>query len=212
MIELYLIRHAESVLNANGIFIGGRSNYAPLSKKGEFQSELLGIRFINEKMKFKKIYSSIAVRAKNTAQISCKKAGFLEEIIFSDRIVELDQGDWEGEPRDEIYTEEILKKINLDRWNFKAPNGESQKEGEERMMSFVENEIVSKYNPDEKNVFGVFTHGFLIKCFLRGIIDFDPKRTYCIAINNTSITKLEYDAKGWHLFSLNDTDHLKNHF
>jgi len=212
MIELYLIRHAESIFNVNSAYISGRSNYAPLSKKGEFQSELLGNRFVNENLKFAKIYSSIAVRANKTAEISCKKAGFLDEIILSDRIVELGQGDWEGEPRDEIYTEEILKKINSDRWNFKAPNGESQKEVEERMLFFIENEIVPKYSPGEKKAFAVFTHGFAIKCSLRGVIDFHPNKTYAVTIGNTSITKLEYDSKGWHLFSLNDTNHLKNHF
>ena len=48
-----------------------------------------------------------------------------------------------------------------------------------------------------------------IKCFLRGVLDFSPKMTYKIEINNSSFSHLKYNGQGWHLLSVNATPHLK---
>jgi len=126
MLDLYLFRHAESQSNINQHLIGGRSNETPLSQLGELQALWPGERLRNEEVRFDQIYSSTALRTQQTANIVCEKIGYpLENILYSEKLLELDQGDWQGQPRDQIYTPETIARINQDNWNFIPPNGES---------------------------------------------------------------------------------------
>ena len=209
MLDLYLIRHAESEMNLlhEGI-IGGRSNATVLSKRGEYQASLLGERFVNNGIAFDEIYSSTAVRTIKTAQIVAEKLGYsLDNIVRSPQLLELDQGDYEGKSRIETYTPEVLQAINLDNWNFTPPHGESQKVVEERMLAWVGDVLLPRYEMDL--TVAVFSHGVAIRCLLRGIMDFSAKMTgYKISTENTSITRLKYDSKGWNVVTINDTGHL----
>lgn len=200
MLDLYLIRHAESELNRFLQIIGGRSNETPLSENGREQAYLLGERL--SKIPFTVYYSSPAVRSLETARIA---HGTLDDVVQSPLLLELDQGDWEGKLRTEIYTPEMLARINADNWNFSAPNGESQRAVEERMLCFV-NDNLLQYSDLSCCV---FTHGLAIKCLLRSVMDFSPKITYKIEIENTSITRLKYSDRGWYVITINDTAHLK---
>src|SRR3989338_3709057 len=113
MLDIYLMRHAKSVMNDKPHLIGGRSNDAPLSMEGSYQSELLGYRFLNDKIKFDEIYSSSAIRTLETSEPVCGITGYsLEKRVISEELLELSQGDWEGRPRAEVYTPQILSKIN----------------------------------------------------------------------------------------------------
>lgn len=57
----------------------------------------------------------------------------------------LSQGDWEGKSRSKTYTPEQVAEINSNQWLFTPPNGESQKEVEERMLAFISSEILSEH-------------------------------------------------------------------
>ncbi len=208
MLDLYLIRHAESVLNLDyAHVIGGRTNAVPLTSEGIRQAERLGPRLSAEKIVFDHVYSSTAVRAWTTARHTGKTMhpGFtLESVVQDERLLELDQGAWEGKPREEIYTSETLAKIRADPWEFRPPQGESQRDVEERMYRWMKQTAL----PVHDGVIAVFTHGMAIKCLLRKILDFDSKMTYKLEIDNTAITHLRYDLYGWHLATINDTGHL----
>lgn len=204
MIDIYFIRHAESEMNDKwSHLIGGRSNEAHLTEKGNSQAKLLGKRLKEREDSFDEVYTSISNRAIETA----KQAGFNEErIIKASEIVELSQGDWELKPKKEVYTDDLIKEINKDNWNFTPPNGESQRNVEERMLKWVKEKLFPRYDQDPK--IAVFTHGVAIKCLLRGIMDFRSPMTRKVDLENTSITRLKYDEEGWHVISVNDTSHL----
>lgn len=203
MLDLYLIRHAESDMNNNPHLIGGRSNETPLSERGKIQSLMLGRRLYKSEISFDSVYTSTAKRALATAKPVSDQLGYsIDEIIQCPELLELDQGDWEGTPRIEVYTPEVLQKINSNNWEFTPPNGESQKNVEERMLIWA-NALI----PYSMTV-AAFTHGMAVKCLLRGIMQFSPKMTYKITLDNTSITRLKHDDTGWHLISVNDSAHL----
>ena len=208
MIELYLIRHAESVLNTEGNILGGRTNHIPLTEKGRQQAYKLGRYHKERRITFDGVYASPAVRTRSTAEVECSVIGFpLDQIIIADEIQELSQGLWEGLERKKVHTPELLYKINKDpevNWNFTPPDGESAKMVEERMYAWVEKNILTS----DKQSVAVFSHGNAIKCVLRKMLDYSPLTTFKIQIDNTSVTKLKYDHRGWHLLSLNDTTHL----
>jgi broad specificity phosphatase PhoE len=211
-LELYLMRHAESTYNAeNNLKIGGQSNHIQLSDKGVRQALLLGQRLKDDKMVFDKIYSSTADRAYNTAMIVSALIQYpLDKIIKSERLLELDQGDWTGKRRDKTYTPEVKKIVDADSWNFKPPSGESQKMVAERMYGYILENIVNKYNPDKDESVAVFSHGNAIKCFLRKIMEFNPKYIFRLSINNASISHLTYEIpEEWKINRIGDTGHLR---
>lgn len=205
MLDLYLIRHAESEMNRQNDLVGGRSNSSPLSERGLYQAGLLGQRFLKEHNAFDRVYSSTATRAIQTAETVSGIIHYpLERIVKSDLLLELDQGDWEGVHRRLAYTKAKLEKINANPWEFRAPNGESQRDLEERMLKFLNDEHL--LSADQK--VAVYTHGLAIKCLLRGIMKSDPGLTYKIVIDNTSITRLRFTRLGWHVLCVNDTAHI----
>jgi broad specificity phosphatase PhoE len=87
MLTFYLIRHAECFANLfpeeHNRIIGGRHD-SQLTENGIGQATSLG-RWLNEKnINFDCVYSSVALRAQNTAQIVCSQVGYSKEDIHLD--------------------------------------------------------------------------------------------------------------------------------
>lgn len=204
MLSIYLLRHAETDYNAHAQFIGGRSNHIPLSTKGKKQAMEIGKVLKDSDIQFDKVHCSIANRTRQTLDLILSQANITNNpIIYSEELQELSQGDWEGKLRPEIYTPEQLAKINANQWLFTPPNGESQKEVEERMLAFISFEILDKHTEGNFLIVG---HGIAFKCLLRGILGISSQMAYKLSIDNTSLTKLSYDKeKGWFLNYLNQT-------
>lgn len=209
-LDLYLFRHAETEYNSSNHLIGGQSNFLKLSERGKNQARLLGARLVRECVRFDEIYSSTAERTQQTAGIVCDTTGFpIEKIITTSELLELSQGDWEGKERGQIYVPEVLAQMKSENWDFKAPNGESQKDVEERVYSWVEEILLQR---GEDLTIGIFGHGVATKCLLRKIMNSNPELTYRICINNCSISRVKYSFsgqhQGWSLIKINDDAHL----
>lgn len=202
MLSIYLLRHAETEYNANNQFIGGRSNHLNLSTKGKKQAEETGKILNVSNIQFEKVFCSIANRTRQTLDIILSQSHITgNPIIYSEELQELSQGDWEGKLRSEIYSPERLAEINSNQWLFKAPNGESQKEVEERVLSFIENNII---NPYSEGNFMIVGHGIAFKCLLRGILGISSQTAYKLLIENGSLSKLRYDnINGWYVDYIN---------
>lgn len=202
-IEIYLLRHAQTEYNKSHSLIGGKSNHLPINSMGIVQSQKLGNWLKKNNVQFDMVFCSNAERAKQTSQ-------FLEikhtNIEYSEAIEELSQGDWEGQDRNLIYTKEQLEIINSNNYKFKAPNGESQEEVENRMYTFIEKEILQSF---KRGTFLIISHGTAIKCLLRRILNSTPSMTHKIFIENTSLTKINYNKlNSWSLSYINRCPHL----
>ena len=209
MIEIYFVRHAQSTHNVHLTTIGGQSNHLEITKKGEKQAALFGQRLKKANIQFDRICCSTAVRTTRTLQIACEVGGISKERIeYFDDILELSQGGWEGELRTKIYTPETIAEINKDNWNFKAPNGESQRDVEERMVAWTKREILDKYPENAKIL--VCSHGLAIKCFLRYVIEYHPRMNHRINFENTGVSKFSYYPrwKSWAVNMISDVGHL----
>ncbi|MEM7510093.1 MAG: histidine phosphatase family protein [Bacteroidota bacterium] len=207
MIDLYLIRHAESTGNVDNHIIGGQSNHLKLTPRGEDQALRLGKRLAGEAFQPDLIISSIAVRAAHTARIASKEFGYSEDKIeYTEEMVEHSQGDWEGKPRKEYYTKEAFLERAKDPLNFKPPGGESLLDVEERAHAFLEKSVIPR--AEQYPSIALFSHGMTIRCIVRKILDAGADMAFQTVIHNTSITQLHYGKRGWQLVKLNDFVHL----
>ena len=208
MLDLYLIRHAESRLNTEPHIIGGQAKQDGLSERGMVQARLLGERLKKEGARFDAISASTAFRTQETCQIACHAmARSVSDLVTSDDLLEISQGEFEGRQYQDVYTAERLALIDKDPWNYKAPRGESHAEVYARMMRHVQ----EKYITDPKHKDGccaIWGHGMAIKCFVAGVLKSDPHYTYIMEVDNTGITQLRYSERGWHLVRFNDAAHL----
>lgn len=231
-LKLYLIRHAQSQMNTHAQFICGRSNSTPLTKKGRVQAFALGQRFAAQNIRFDEVWSSTAIRAKETAQIACEVIGYHHsKILESDQILELCQGEFTHKPREKVYTKEVMQRINKESVFFRPPGvdktdeslgakhppGESQYDVEVRVSAFMHKllDFPRSKNSEHKKTVAVFMHGFAIRCFLRRVIQAGKGFSQHIYLGNAGITELEYrliegNRGGWAVLGINDGAHIKS--
>jgi broad specificity phosphatase PhoE len=93
--EIYLIRHGETMWNVNGLPQGSR-NDIPLNMIGKEQSLITGDYLNNYEQKYSNfdlVICSPMIRAKETAEIICKKIGYdHNKIIYFEELKEIDKG------------------------------------------------------------------------------------------------------------------------
>lgn len=65
-------------------------------------------------------------------------------VEIAEALQELSQGQWEGQPRKEVYTARMLPLINATQPDFCAPGGESQRQVEFRMVEFLNNTVLHR--------------------------------------------------------------------
>ena len=203
--ELYLIRHAETVMNINPHLVGGRSNEVELTAEGIEQSRRLGRYLLAKQIFPSKVYSSPAVRTLRTAEYVLKEMGLEIEPVISDLLQELSQGSAEGKLRIEVYTSEVLRKIAQLGKDFKLEGGESMNDVGIRMHEWViETFAQDKVSEKPERVF-VFTHGGAIKYYASHLLDWNHKKTYETVIDNASISLFTRQNDQWKLEYLNRT-------
>ncbi|XP_044466871.1 uncharacterized protein LOC123196809 isoform X2 [Mangifera indica] len=140
--EVFLINHSECELNLRPDLVGGRCHAAKLTPNGKRQARALAVLLNSQGVRFNAVYTSPLDRARSMAVSVCQEMGFSEEQIqLSDAIMEMSFGHWEGSPRSDIYTPELLNLIERYQPDFSPPTGESLRQVEFRMVQFL-NETV----------------------------------------------------------------------
>ncbi|MRT92742.1 alpha-ribazole phosphatase [Ancylomarina sp. 16SWW S1-10-2] len=144
---LHLIRHTK--VNVEPGVCYGQKDVELLET---YPEELIAVKEQIKDLKFDVIYSSPLTRAKTLATDL-----FGEAVMYDDRLMELNFGDWEGKAWDEI------KDPFLDKWmedfvNKKCSNGESFVMLHDRVAQFLEELKQSKH----ENI-AIVTHGGVIR-------------------------------------------------
>jgi alpha-ribazole phosphatase len=193
---IYLIRHAQSVMNTKPTLVGGRSNETKLTKLGIRQAKELGAKIkLNPDLDLGKfeVYSSTAIRAKETAKLALQAAGLVKtEIKLREDLVEFSAGRSEGKRIWSIgaiiYA---LKGVFLPK-KAHFSKGESIEEVEVRIREALE-QIAAESKA--KNIL-VFTHGMSIKCLIGKTLGWGFFKIWTTPIENTSTTKLKFNGDG----------------
>jgi broad specificity phosphatase PhoE len=162
-----LLRHAESeqvaaAKTATEPRFGGRMNHVPLSGDGRADASNAGQRDRARRPKPLGNFSSSAVRARETCELF---AGDNNPII-DDRLLELDWGAWEGQPRSLLSTDGTLAAIAAQGRDWRPPDspdgrqcGESVTMVWERMTAFLI-DVATRY---PVGAYDAYTHRNAIK-------------------------------------------------
>ncbi len=156
MTKLLLIRHGESVANADKVFVGHTD--VDLSPQGVLQAQKTA-EFIKENYKVDKVYASDLKRAFDTAKIVADSMGL--DVTADRGLREIYAGSWEGEKFQtllETNADYALWKTNI---GSSCPtNGESVKDVWERIhFKLLEIAILN-----EGKTIAIATHATPIRC------------------------------------------------
>ena len=202
MTTLLLIRHGESKTNRLKRFAGQQD--IELNELGHLQAAETA-KYVTQKYKIDKIYSSDLSRAYNTAKPISEILGL--GITTYKELREVCVGDWQGKDFDvvkNLYPEELKKWENFD-VDCAPENGESRRQLFERGM-YILKKIAEE---NEGKTVAVATHGGLIRCVQTVILYGEIERFGdVIATPNASVTELLYDNGKFEIKVFNENAHL----
>jgi len=134
--ELLIVRHAESVANAEGRMQGQRDY--PLSECGRNQADLLGRWLCASGLTFRATYTSPLMRARQTA-LALTSALRLPEAELVPELAELNAGSLQGLTRDEIAAAHpaFLERSVTELGDFSEYGGESYGDVQLRVRGLV---------------------------------------------------------------------------
>lgn len=143
VVEVFLISHGECELSLRPDLVAGRCSEAGLTANGKRQARALAVLLNSHGVRFNSVYSSPLDRARFMATLVCQEMNFAtEQIQSADALTEMSQGHWEGCPTSEIYTPEILGLMDRLEPDFSAPEGESLRQVEFRMVQFLNSTVL----------------------------------------------------------------------
>ena len=202
--EVILVRHGECEMNLEvADKVGGRASASPLTAKGEAQASKLGRWLRSRGVRFDRVVASTAVRAKCTAERMLAEMDDPPQLELDSNLEEMTQGDWEGQPRSECYTEKTCAAIDADPRGFAAPGGESKADVEARAVQAIE-----KYACAGERTC-IVNHGIVAKCFLRHVLQSDWASLHEVGLENTGLMRFARKEGGhWRVESVNETPHL----
>lgn len=199
-LEVCLVRHAESVSNAGGVWQGHGDS--PLSDRGQTQADALKRALADEK--YDLVVSSDLSRAADTAQSA---SGPLE----LDRTWrEIDVGDWEGMTMEQVV-EQFPEQIAAlkERRTFAVGGGESWPEVFARADEALR--ALRERMPEGGRVI-VFTHGGIIAAILAGLIGARSRWPWPLGrMRNTGRSTLRFTGDRVELVGHNDDSHVPEH-
>lgn len=209
-IRLDLIRHAESQANLHPDLVGGRNLPTPLTPLGERQADALGRRLAEDGVEYDALFVSPAVRTRKTAEGILRHIG-CDKIIVVDDLVEISQGDWEGQPRAGLYADAARRAMAEKHFDFAAPGGESIRMVQRRAANWLEDNVLD--NPSVLAAgggrFGLVSHGITIKSLIQYALNSERSLTWRFQVDNTGLTRFLLDGRGWWPLCINDTAHLR---
>lgn len=199
--KLIFVRHAEAEGNKIRRFHGWTNS--SITERGHLQAQRVADRL--KDMDIDVIYSSSLTRTLQTAEYISMVKGL--PIIRTDKLKEINGGDWEDLPWDELQERwpEAYETWDNSPHAHQMPNGESMEEFQKRLVDEVMHIIQQNTG---KNIC-IVTHGTAIRalichfraCMLEEMINV----AWC---DNTAVTIMEYDDGVFTTITEGDATHL----
>ena len=189
--RLVLIRHGQSVWNAENRFTGWTD--VDLSEKGVREAEMAGD--LLSEIRFDAIHTSGLIRAQRTATIIMSRNSASDEVplIKDERLNERHYGDLQGLNKAETAEKHGPEQVHIWRRSFDIPppGGESLKMNAERTIPYFEEEIIPDLEQG-KNVL-VSAHGNSLRSIVMHIESISPQDIVSLEIATGTPMFYEYD-------------------
>ncbi len=198
---VYLVRHGETVWNAEGRLCG--STDVPLSDEGLRQAQKVAERLAS--VPLAAVYTSPLQRARQTAEAiaSAHRLPVREEPDLR----EVDYGEWEGLKVAEVAERfpEMERQRREEPLRFAAPNGEPMASFAERVIAAIQRIVAS--HPDE--CICVVAHQTVNRFILCWVLQMDFAQWRQLRQDPACVNLLQVRENGlWRVFWINDTTHL----
>lgn len=190
MTEFIFVRHCEARHNCTPELIGGRSNHSPATARGKRQARLLGEYLRAADEQFDAVYTSGALRADTTALKCIEAANYAMTPMVDTRLQEISQGSFEGRPRIEVYTPDMVEKYQLGTMTGKLPGSESVADGAQRMHEFVAD--IHERTPGARLL--VVSHGLAIRSLIGTLEGMTAWEIIRGRMPNVSLSRVVYDG------------------
>ncbi len=181
---IYLIRHAQPDFPHGQALCLGQKLDLPLSQEGLEQARALGGHFAP--LPVEAVYTSPLLRARQTAQ---PIAGTRAPLVVLDSLIELDGGEWDGLP-----FEEIRRRYPRESRPLTPPGGESDESGLARALAALE-----EIDASTERCAVIVAHGAinqLLLCALAGR-PLDEKKLF--AQDHAGVRAIEKTAGVWRI-------------
>ncbi|NJD03904.1 MAG: histidine phosphatase family protein [Ruminiclostridium sp.] len=202
-IRLIIVRHAEAEGNYKRLFHGWSDG--EITEKGHIQAARVAERL--KDFKIDVLYSSSLKRTLQTAGYISKVKNL--PIIRTDKLKEINGGDWEGQPWDILpqkWPEEYKTWENTPHLH-RMPNGETMKEFLNRLIEEIKH-IISMNKG--KHVC-IVTHGTAIKALLSFFKSCELEEMFNVKwCDNTAITIIDFENDKFTMILEGDSSHLDN--
>ncbi len=205
MLQVYLVRHGETVWNA-ARRIQGQSD-SPLTEKGEQQAHQVGERV--KSLGITHVIASDLGRTRRTAEIIADACGC--EVTLDARLRELDMGCLEQRELDHLTAEEeSWRKALVDGTEGgRIPGGESMQELATRMHAALN---ALRTLPEGSRPL-VVSHGMALGALVSTILGLPAHAERRLRLRNCSLSRVDYQqsawlAPGWIVEMAGDISHL----
>lgn len=205
MLQVYLVRHGETLWNAERR-IQGQSD-SPLTEQGERQAQQVGERV--RALGITHIIASDLGRTRQTAGYIAAACGC--EVILDPRLRELDMGVLERRLVDSLTPEEEgwRRRLVDGTPDGRIPEGESMQELGDRVRAALNDclELPEGSRPL------LVSHGIALGCLVSTILGLPAYAERRLRLRNCSISRVDYQqspwlAPGWVVETAGDVSHL----
>jgi probable phosphoglycerate mutase len=195
---MLLIRHGSN--HTVGKSIAGRMPGVHLDEKGQAQAERLAERL--SRMTLDAVYCSPLERTYETAAPLARRFGL--QIHTSERLLEVDMGDWTGFEFQQLLGDPMWQRYNTFRAGTRIPNGELIVEVQHRMVTEVER--LRKEYPD--GAAAIVSHGDPIKTVLAHYAGISLDFLLRLEISLVSVSILSITDYGPKILCINHTGEI----
>lgn len=193
--HLFLIRHGESVTNAN--WREDRENHemnARLTTRGHQQAKDAAEWMKSKVPHMDALYASTLTRTRET--VHYLEEAYQMQAVFDDRIREGGYSYQTGEPIED-HLLPIKKYVDFHRNPYKPfaaepPGVESYADMRQRVGAFLQDLIATHAQGEGKEVVSVVMHGWTLNVFADLIFNVPQHRACYVDVENTSISYFEY--------------------
>jgi probable phosphomutase (TIGR03848 family) len=195
-----LIRHGQSVANAQGV-LAGRAPGVHLDEHGEKCAIELGIHL--GALPIAKVLISPLERTAQTADLIFARKFPVET---ENRITECDYGDWQGRLLSELATETLWKTVQNEPDQMVFPNGESMQQMSDRAVAAIrEWDAQLSAEHGSEVIWAAVSHGDVIKAICADALSLPLRNFQRISIEPSSVSLVQYRSETAQVHKLNDT-------